>query len=113
MLRQMHGTTSTNLTTMVDAIERATNETLISYGNKIIKAVNDPKNKSVSKTTVERYYKKESSEADANKKILALQYKPGDVIQYPSEDGKIRTIIYTGVPLTYANGKVRSYIIGR
>ena len=50
------------------------------------------------------------------------QYKVGDVIQYyvkgaMAEKGPansyLRTIIYTGVPLTYTGGQVRSYIIGR
>jgi len=113
MLRQMHGTSSTNLTTIVDAIEKATNENLISYSNKVVKAANDPKSKIMNKLTVQRYYNKENSWDDVSKKMKAFQYKPGDVIQYSSKEGKLRTIIYTGVPLTYANGQERSYIIGR
>ena len=76
----------------------------------------------MNKLTVQRYYNKENSWDDVSKKMKAFQYKPGDVIQYTAnrtfrptsyKSGNLRTIIYTGVPLTYANGQERSYIIGR
>ena len=78
------------------------------------------------------FYQNEKSSSEVIKKLDNNGYKVGDVIQFPEiveenkkqEDGSIvkvkktvmRTLIYTGVPLTYAtkNGdEVRSYIIGR
>jgi len=62
---------------------------------------------------VKNHYRSEESWSAVSKKMAANQYKVGDVIQYIHEDKSMRTIIYTGVPLTYTGGQVRSYIIGR
>ena len=132
MLRDMHGDSSEVLTSLVNSIEKNANVALQQYATKIIRNVDNQDAEYIGKRSVDMFYQKEKSSSEVIKKLDNNGYKVGDVIQFPEivevdkkqEDGSIvkvketvmRTLIYTGVPLTYAtkNGnEVRSYIIGR
>ena len=130
-LREQWGDSSSNLTTMVNALEKAANYELQRYAKKIKNAANNPNNVEYIdySNTVKKFYKKETSAKIVNDKLAKGEYKSGDVIVYPEEIEEeerlpdkttvkikktvIRTLIYTGVPLTYASGQIRSYIIGQ
>ena len=109
--RIAYGDTSENLNKLVDSVEQGANEALIAYGRKVVKL---KESRGVDNDLlVKNHYRSEESWSAVSKKMAANQYKVGDVIQYIHEDKSMRTIIYTGVPLTYTGGQVRSYIIGR
>ena len=118
--RIAYGDTSENLNKLVNSVEQGANKALIAYGRNVVKLKES--RGADEDLLVKNHYKLENSWSDVSKKMATNQYKVGDVIQYyvkgaMAEKGPansyLRTIIYTGVPLTYTGGQVRSYIIGR